>query len=163
MSSAAAATNSRPPAPICPQRRRPMPLPPKPLPNQIPIDREPLTSPRGFFLPRLSDAGLIPDRPLVLGPASETLQNSRHPHQISAPVKWLFLHRPTAAGSSRNAFSHRSGRRGCARWPGSGAAEVVLKRPGMPVTKNATVRRSRPSSWRGPPERQRPSPRCSQR
>ena len=32
-------------------------LPPKPLPNQIPIDREPLTSPRGFLLRRLSDAG----------------------------------------------------------------------------------------------------------
>ena len=57
MSSAAAPTNSRPPAPICPQRRRPTPLPPKPLPNQIPIDREPLTSPRGFLLRRLSDAG----------------------------------------------------------------------------------------------------------
>jgi len=57
MSSAAAPTNSRPPAPICSQRRRPTPLPPKPLPNQIPIDREPLTSPRGFLLRRLSDAG----------------------------------------------------------------------------------------------------------
>ena len=31
--------------------------PPKPLPNQIPIDGEPLTSPRGFLLRRLSDAG----------------------------------------------------------------------------------------------------------
>jgi hypothetical protein len=45
MSSAAAATNSRPSAPICPQRRRPTPLPPNPLPNQIPIDGQPLTSP----------------------------------------------------------------------------------------------------------------------
>ena len=57
MSSAAAATNSPPPAPICPQRRRPTPLLPKPLSNQIPIDRQPLTSPRGFLLRRLSDAG----------------------------------------------------------------------------------------------------------
>ena len=57
MSSAAPATNSRPSAPICPQRRQPTPLPPKPLPNQIPIDGQPLTSPRGFFLRRLSDAG----------------------------------------------------------------------------------------------------------
>ena len=37
------------------------------------VQRSPLS--RGFFLPRLSDAGLIPDRPLVLGPASETLQD----------------------------------------------------------------------------------------
>ena len=40
------------------------------------VQRSPLS--RGFFLPRLSDAGLIPDRPLVLRPASETLQGSGH-------------------------------------------------------------------------------------
>src|SRR6478736_4268224 len=78
MSSAAAATNSRPSAPICPQRRRPTPLPPKPLPNQIPIDGQPLTSPRGFFLRRLSDAG--PDTAVQVDdrPASETLHESSH-------------------------------------------------------------------------------------
>src|SRR6516164_2334527 len=58
MSSAATAINSRPPALIWPQRHQPTPLPPKPLPNQAPIDREPLTSPRGFLLRRLSDASL---------------------------------------------------------------------------------------------------------
>src|SRR4029077_3847479 len=78
MSSTAAATNSRPSAPICPQRRRPTPLPPKPLPNQIPIDGQPLTSPRGFFLRRLSDAG--PDTAVQVDdrPASETLHESGH-------------------------------------------------------------------------------------
>ena len=76
MPSAAAPTNSRPPAPICSQRRRPTPLPPKPLPNQIPRDREPLTSPAdsffgGFRTPALATAVQIDDRP-----ASETLHES---------------------------------------------------------------------------------------
>src|SRR4029077_13102290 len=83
MSSTAAATNSRPSAPICPQRRRPTPLPPKPLPNQIPIDGQPLTSPRGFFLRRLSDAG--PDTAVQVDdrPASETLHVSSRSAQSS--------------------------------------------------------------------------------
>jgi hypothetical protein len=59
-----------------PQRRRPTPLPPKPLPNQIPIDREPLTSPRGSFFggfrtPALTTAVQVDDEP-----ASETLHES---------------------------------------------------------------------------------------
>ena len=44
-------------APICPQPRRPTHPPPKPLLNQIAINGEPLTSPRGFLLRGLSDAG----------------------------------------------------------------------------------------------------------
>jgi hypothetical protein len=63
-----------------PLSRRPTPLPPKPLPNQIPIDGQPLTSPRGFFLRRLSDAGPRhgPDTAVQVDdrPASETLHDT---------------------------------------------------------------------------------------
>jgi len=60
------------------KRRRPTPLPPKTLPNQIPIDREPLTSPAGSFFggfrtPALTTAVQVDD-----GPASETLHDSGH-------------------------------------------------------------------------------------
>src|SRR6516225_4127985 len=124
MSSAAAATNSRPPAPICPQRRRPTPLPPKTLPNQIPRDREPLTSPAdsffgGFRTPALATAVQIDDRP-----ASETLHDRRPtplppkplPNQIpinreplTSPRGFL-LRRLSDAGPRHGCTNRRTGR-----------------------------------------------------
>ena len=73
LSSAAAASHSRRPAPISPQRRRPTRPPPKPLLNQIPINGEPLTSHAGSFFggfrtPALGTAPQVND-----GPASETV------------------------------------------------------------------------------------------
>src|SRR2546421_9621106 len=45
------------------------------------------TASRGFVLRRLSDAGLFPGRPLVLGPASETLPDSGHsPRRMDLPA-----------------------------------------------------------------------------
>jgi hypothetical protein len=54
------------------------PSPPKAAAIPNPHKHSPLS--RGFVLRRLSDAGPIPDRPLVLGPASETLPVSSHCH-----------------------------------------------------------------------------------
>jgi hypothetical protein len=77
LSSAAPATNSQRPASICPQRCRPTHLPPKPPPNQIPIDGQPLTRPPrvpffgGFRTPALGTAAQVND-----GPTSETLHGN---------------------------------------------------------------------------------------